>query len=42
LIVVSGSNGQGLLMEVPDLALSSIWSLDNEVSVIDEIKISMI
>jgi len=41
LVVVSGSDGLGLLMEVPDLSLSSIWSLDNHVSVVDKVKISV-
>jgi len=41
LVVVSCSDGQGLLVEVPDLSPSSIWSLDDKVSVIDEIKISV-
>jgi len=27
-------------MEVPDLSLSSIWSLDDHVSVVNEVKIS--
>jgi hypothetical protein len=41
LIVVSCSDSQGLLMEVPGLALSSIWSLYHEVSVVDQIQVSM-
>jgi hypothetical protein len=41
LVVVSGSNGQRWLMEVPDLSLSSIWSLDDHVSVVDQVKISV-
>jgi hypothetical protein len=40
LIVVSGSNGQGLLMEVESLSLSSISGLDDKVSSIDDINIS--
>jgi hypothetical protein len=35
LVVVSGPDGQRLLMEVPDLSLSSIWSLDDHVSVVN-------
>jgi hypothetical protein len=35
LVVVSCSDSQGLLMEVPDLSLSTIWSLDHKVSVVD-------
>jgi hypothetical protein len=34
LVVVSSSNGQRLLMEIPDLLLSSILNLDSQVSVI--------
>jgi len=40
LVVVSGSYGLGLLMEVPDLGSSTIWCLDDHVSVVDQIKIS--
>jgi hypothetical protein len=42
LVVQSGSDGQRLLVEVPDLSLSSVWSLDDHVSVVDEIKISVL
>jgi hypothetical protein len=42
LIVVSSSDSQGLLMEVPDLGSSSIFSLDDHVSVVDEIKVSVL
>jgi hypothetical protein len=35
LIIVSCSDCQGLLVEVPDLSLSTIWSLDHKVSVVD-------
>ena len=35
LVVVSGSDGKRLLMEVPNLCVSSIWSLEHHVSVID-------
>jgi hypothetical protein len=42
LIIISGSDGQGLLMEVPNLSLSSIWSLDHHVPVVDQIKVSFI
>jgi len=41
LVVVSCSDGQGLLMEVPDLSPSSIWSLDSEVSIIWNVKVSV-
>jgi hypothetical protein len=42
LVVQLGSDGQRLLMEVPDLSVSSIWSLDDHVSVVDQIKISVL
>jgi hypothetical protein len=42
LVVVSGSNGQRLLMEVPNLGVSSVWSLDNHVSVVDKIEVSIL
>jgi hypothetical protein len=42
LVVQSGSDGQRLLVEVPDLSLSSVWCLDDHVSVVDEIKISVL
>jgi hypothetical protein len=35
LIVQSCSDCQGLLMEVPDLSLSAISSLDNHISIVD-------
>jgi len=41
LIVVSGSNGQGLLVEIPDLSLSTVWSLDDHVSVVDQVEVSL-
>jgi hypothetical protein len=41
LVVVLGSDSQGLLMEVPSLAGSSIWSLDDKVFVVDQIKVSV-
>jgi hypothetical protein len=41
LVVVSGSDGQGLLVEVPDLGSSAIWSLDDEVSIVNQIKVSV-
>jgi hypothetical protein len=40
LVVVSGSDGLGLLVEVPDLSLSSVWSLDDHISVVDQIDVS--
>jgi hypothetical protein len=40
LVVVSGSDSQGLLMEVPLLSLSTISGLDSNVSVVDDIEIS--
>jgi hypothetical protein len=40
LIVVSCSDGQRWLMEVPDLGLSSIGSLKDHVSIVDQIHVS--
>jgi len=42
LVVVSGSDGQRLLMEVPDLGSSTISSLDDHISVVDQIKVSVV
>jgi hypothetical protein len=42
LIVVSSSDSQGLLMEVPLLASSTISSLNDHVSVVDKIEISLL
>jgi len=42
LVVVPCSYGQRLLVEVPDLGSSAIWSLDDHVSVVDQIKVSVI
>jgi hypothetical protein len=41
LVIQSSSDGLWLLMEVPDLSLSSIWSLDDHVPVIDKVEISI-
>jgi hypothetical protein len=41
LIVVSCSDSQGLLMEVPDLSSSAVWNLDNHISIVDQVKISV-
>jgi hypothetical protein len=41
LVVQLGSDGQGLLMEVPCLSISSIWCLNDHVSVVDQIKVSV-
>jgi hypothetical protein len=41
LIVLLGSDGQGLLMEVPCLGVSTIWCLNDHVSVVNQIKISV-
>jgi hypothetical protein len=35
LVVISSSDRQRLLMEVPNLSSSSIWNLDDHVSVVD-------
>jgi hypothetical protein len=40
LVVVSSSDGLRLLVEVEDLGLSSVGSLDDHVSVVNEVKIS--
>jgi len=40
LVVILRSDCQWLLMEVPLLGVSSIWSLDDHVSVVDQIKVS--
>jgi hypothetical protein len=40
LIVQSGLDGQSLLVEVPSLSFSSVSGLKDDVSVIDDIKIS--
>jgi len=42
LVVQSGSDSQRLLVEVPSLGISSILSLDDQVPVIDNIKVSTI
>jgi hypothetical protein len=42
LIVISGSDSQGFLMEVPDLGSSTIISLDDHVSVVDQVKFSVL
>jgi hypothetical protein len=41
LVVVSGSNSVRLLVEVPFLGSSSISGLDDNVSVVDDVKISV-
>jgi hypothetical protein len=41
LIIVSSSDGQRLLVEVPDLSSSTVWSLNHKVSVVDQIKVSV-
>jgi hypothetical protein len=40
LVVVSSSDSQRLLMEVPGLGLSTIGNLEDHVSIVDKIKIS--
>jgi len=42
LVVVSGSDGQRLLVEVPDLGSSTVWNLDDHISVVDQVKVSVI
>jgi hypothetical protein len=39
LVVVLGSDGQRLLVEVPNLSISSIGSLKSKVSVINQVKV---
>ena len=39
LVVVSGSDCLGLLMEIPDLSLSSILCLDDNVSIVYNVKV---
>jgi hypothetical protein len=39
LVVILGSDGQRLLMEVPNLSVSSIWCLENKLSGVDQIEI---
>jgi hypothetical protein len=41
LVVISCSDGQRLLVEVPHLGISSVWSLNDHVSVVDQIKVSV-
>jgi hypothetical protein len=41
LVVIPGSDGLGLLMEVPDLSLSSIRNLDDHISVVNKVKVSV-
>jgi len=42
LVVVSGSDGQRLLVEVPDLGSSSIWNLNDHIPVVDKVEISVV
>jgi hypothetical protein len=42
LVVVSGSDGQRLLVEVPSLGSSAIWCLDDHVSIVDQIEVSVV
>jgi hypothetical protein len=41
LVVKLGSDSQRSLVEPPDLSLSSIWCLDHEISVVNEIEVSV-
>jgi len=41
LVVQLGSDGLGFDIEPPDLSVSSIWCLDDNISIVDEIKISI-
>jgi hypothetical protein len=40
LIVVSGSDGLRLLVEVPDLGSSTVGSLDHHIPIVDQVKVS--
>jgi hypothetical protein len=40
LIIISSSDSQGLLVEVPNLSLSSVSCLDDHISIVDKIKVS--
>jgi hypothetical protein len=42
LVVVSCSDGQRLLVEVPNLGSSAIWNLDDHVPIVDKVKISVV
>jgi hypothetical protein len=42
LVVVSGSDSQRLLVEVPDLGSSAIRNLDDHVPVVDKVEISVV
>ena len=41
MIVELGLDGQSSLVEIPGLSVSSIWSLDHHVSVVNEVKVSV-
>jgi hypothetical protein len=42
LVVISSSDCQWLLVEVPDLGSSTVWNLNDHISVVNKIKISVI
>jgi len=42
LVVQSGSDSQRCLMEVPFLGVSSIWNLNYHVSIVDQVKVSVL
>jgi hypothetical protein len=42
LVIVLSSDCQRLLMEIPNLRISSVWSLDNHVSIVYQINVSVI
>jgi hypothetical protein len=42
LVVVSCSNGQGLLVEIPNLSFSTVCNLDNHVPVVDQVEVSVL
>jgi hypothetical protein len=41
LVVQLSLDGQGFLVEIPNLSVSSIFSLDDHVSVVDQIEVSV-
>jgi hypothetical protein len=42
LIVISCSDCQRLLVEIPDLSFSCVWCLDDHVSVVDQVEVSLV
>jgi hypothetical protein len=42
LVIQSSSDSQGLLVEVPNLGSSTVWNLNDHVSVVNQVKVSVI